>query len=110
MNPDQNASEINLKQADSMVSYDIEAMSIEQLRDNVRAHILVSHADKMRHLSELKKIKDTLDWSNNALTKAIVSIDNAYGQIHAAKGWRRLAYAAVVLSIYLTWKLMGGAA
>lgn len=46
-----------IESADQMVSYDINSMSIEELRDHARCSIVHLHREQIRHLKEIAAIE-----------------------------------------------------
>lgn len=48
---------VDVSQADSLVSYDIDAMSIHELRHSYRCMVILMHRDSIRHLHELGDLK-----------------------------------------------------
>lgn len=51
----------DIARADEMVSYDIDAMSIEELREHARCSIVIMHKERMRHLESIGKLKREIE-------------------------------------------------
>lgn len=59
MNDPELAAEI--ARADEMVSYDINVMSIEELREHARCSIVIMHRERMRYLESIGKLKREIE-------------------------------------------------
>lgn len=59
MNDPELAAEI--ARADEMVSYDIDAMSIEELREHARCSIVIAHKERMKHLESIGRLKREIE-------------------------------------------------
>lgn len=50
-----------IAKADEMVSYNIDAMSIEELREHARCSIVIAHKERMKHLESIGKLKREIE-------------------------------------------------
>lgn len=50
-----------IAKADEMVSYNIDAMSIEELREHARCSIVIAHKERMKHLESIGRLKREIE-------------------------------------------------
>ncbi|WHP06351.1 hypothetical protein QLH32_02480 [Acinetobacter corruptisaponis] len=56
-NPNDPSIRADMAKADQLVSYDINTMSIDELRDHARCSIVLAHRERMRYLQECNTFK-----------------------------------------------------